>query len=155
MSKSVTVRQTISPDEKESICRELLAELPEWGEKTELAANIAVRCRSMPVWAAFDEGAPCGFIAMRETSPHAAEIFAMGVKPEYQRHKLGKEMFTSLLNYARRQKYEFLQVKAIAAGSADEQSAELFYQSLGFRELEVLEISGADAPCRVYIRSVN
>ncbi len=155
MPKSITVRQTISPDEKESICRELLSVLPEWKESAERTDEIAVRCRSIPVWAAYDEGTPCGFIAMRETSPHAAEIFAMSVKPEYQRHKLGKEMFISLLNYARRQRYEFLQVKCSAEGSAEEQSADLFYQSLGFRELEVLEISGAGKPCRVYIRSVN
>lgn len=56
----------------------------------------------LPLWADIDEGTVRGFIALRETSPYAAEIYVMGVKKEYQRHKIGKGMFTALLNYARR-----------------------------------------------------
>ena len=65
----------------------------------------------------------------------------MGVKKEYQRHKIGKGMFTALLNYARRQGYEYLQVKTVKEGTSEQfDTANTFYQSLGFRELEVLPL---------------
>ncbi|MGN1341015.1 MAG: GNAT family N-acetyltransferase [Oscillospiraceae bacterium] len=165
MAKSGTVKQVISPDEKEAICRDMLETLPGWfgaGAEDEFAAN----CRVVPVWASYDEelaredsGAIVGlqgFLALRETSPYAAEIYIMGVKKEYQRHKVGKNLFTAMLNYARRQGYEYLQVKTIKQGLyADSDSANTFYKSLGFRELEVLPIWGDKNLCQVYIRNVN
>ena len=111
MPKISGAKQIINPDEKEKICREVLTSLPEWSGKDKSIDVHAAACRMLPLWADIDEGTVRGFIALRETSPYAAEIYVMGVKKEYQRHKIGKGMFTALLNYARRQGYEYLQVR--------------------------------------------
>lgn len=156
MPKLSGVKQVISPDEKEQICREVLTSLPEWAEKAQSIDEHAVSCRMLPMWADHDEGVLRGFISLRETSPYAAEIYVMGVKKEFQRHKIGKAMFTALLNYARRQGYEYLQVKTVRQGtSAQYDTANTFYQSLGFRELEVLPLWNESTPCQIYIRNVN
>lgn len=102
MPKISGAKQIINPDEKEKICREVLTSLPEWSGKDKSIDVHAAACRMLPLWADIDEGTVRGFIALRETSPYAAEIYVMGVKKEYQRHKIGKGMFTALLNYARR-----------------------------------------------------
>lgn len=156
MARSAGVKQIISPDEKESVCREVLTQLPEWFERRESVEDYSVKCRLLPVWADMDDTTVRGFIALRETSPCAAEIFVMGVKKEYQRHKVGKGLFTALLNYARRQGYEYIQVKTVKSGVSPEfDSTNIFYQSLGFRELEVLPLWDESTPCQILIRNVN
>ncbi len=156
MPKSSSVKQIISPDDKETVCREILTALPNSFEDKYSIDEYAVNCRMLPVWAAYADEELQGFIALRETSPYAAEIYAMGVKKEYQRRKVGKGLFTSLLNYARRQGYEYLQVKTVKQGVYTEfDTANTFYQSLGFRELEVLPIWDENNPCQIYIRNVN
>lgn len=154
MAKSV--KQIINPDEKEAICHEMLATLPDSLEDMTTAEEYSTNCRMLPMWASFDEDTVQGFLALRETSPYAAEIYIMGVKPEFRRHKVGKALFTAMLNYARRQGYEYLQVKTVKQGvCAEYDNANIFYQSLGFRQLEVLPIWGENNPCQVYIRNVN
>lgn len=156
MLKSSVVKQIINPDEKEKICRDVLTDLPDWFEQKNSIDDYAANCRMLPIWANMDGETVRGFIALRETSPYAAEIYVMGVKKEYQRHKIGKGLFTALLNYARRQGYEYLQVKTVKQGVYTVyDSANTFYQSLGFRELEVLPIWDETNPCQIYIRNVN
>lgn len=154
-----TVRQIISPDDKESICRELLNALPEWKGFAGNIEEYAAQCRMMPLWADIDEDEKVslrGFLALRETSPCAAEIYVMGIRGEFERRKVGKGLMTAMLSYARRQGYEYLQVKTVKSGVSPEyDSINVFYQSLGFRELEVLPLWGAELPCQIYIRNVN
>lgn len=154
-----TVRQIISPDEKETICRELLTAVPEWKGYAADIDNCAAQCRMMPLWADIDEDEEIsmrGFLALKETSPCAAEIYVMAIRGEYERRKVGKGLLTAMLSYARRQGYEYLQVKAVKTGVSPEfDSLNVFYQSLGFRELEVLPLWGEKLPCQIYIRNVN
>lgn len=156
MPKSTGVRMVVNPAEKETACREVLGDFPEKMEREKSAEDIAAQCRLMPVWADLDGDIVRGAAALRETSPCAAEVFFIAVRKEYQRHKIGKALFTALLNYARRQGYEYLQVKTLRTGVCPEyDSANVFYQSLGFRELEVLPIWGEENPCQILIRNVN
>ena len=80
MPKISGAKQIINPDEKEKICREVLTSLPEWSGKDKSIDVHAAACRMLPLWADIDEGTVRGFIALRETSPYAAEIYVMGVK---------------------------------------------------------------------------
>ncbi len=154
-----TVRQIINPDEKETICRELLAAVPEWKGYAADIEEYAAQCRMTPLWADIDEDERIslrGFLALRETSPCAAEIYVMGIRGEFERRKVGKGLMTAMLSYARRQGYEYLQVKTVKSGVSPEyDSINVFYQSLGFRKLEVLQLWGAELPCQIYIRNVN
>lgn len=156
MPKTDGVRMVVSPDEKESVCREVLGSAAGKLEKVIDIDNIAAECRLMPMWADFDEGKAVGVAALRETSRCAAEVYLIAVRKDYQRHKIGKALFTALLNYSRRQRYEYLQVKTLRSGVDPEyDSINVFYESLGFRELEVLKIWGEDRPCQILIRNVN
>ncbi|MBD9060712.1 MAG: N-acetyltransferase [Ruminococcaceae bacterium] len=156
MPKTSGVKMVVDPAEKESMCREALGDFPEKLERENGIEDIVAQCRLMPVWADLDGDAVRGVAALRETSPCAAEVFIIAVRKEFQRHKIGKALFTALLNYARRQGYEYLQVKTLRTGVCPEyDSANVFYQSLGFRELEVLPIWGEENPCQILIRNVN
>lgn len=157
MPKSSSVKQIISPDEKEAVCRIMLSIAPEWRNYTEYIDDFAVKCRSMPFWADMEEDAeiPRGFMALRETSPFAAEIFAMSVRSDVQPLKAGKGIFTAVLNFARRQGYEYIQAKTIKQGTDPVyDTINILYQGLGFRELELLPL-WKSCPCQLYICNVN
>ena len=156
MPKTSGVKMVVNPGDKESFCREVLSDFPEKLQRENGTEDIASGCRTMPMWAEFDGDIVRGIAALRETSSCAAEVFVIAVRKEYQRHKVGKLLFTALLNYARRQGYEYLQVKTTKKGISPEcDSAIVFYESLGFRELEVLPLWGEDNPCQIFIRNVN
>lgn len=50
----------------------------------------------MPFFAAYVEDEPVGFIVLKETSSHTAEIYCMGVMKKYHRQQLGKNCFVLL-----------------------------------------------------------
>ncbi len=79
-----------------------------------------------------------GFLTLVRHSPYAAEIYVMGVLPQYHRHGLG----TQLLEHAERSLaadgVEYLQVKTLSASRQDEgyERTRAFYLASGFRPLE-------------------
>ena len=77
----------------------------------------------------------------------------MGVRKEYHRQGIGKALFDAAKEYAIRAGYEFMQVKTVQMGFyEDYDRTNRFYQSLGFKELEVIPIIwGDENPCQIYI----
>ncbi|MGI5893913.1 MAG: GNAT family N-acetyltransferase [Candidatus Merdivicinus sp.] len=153
---SPLIRQISDPGTKQLIAARILGLLPEWfGLPDSTAIYISESC-NMPFWAAFSQEDPIGFIALKETSPFTAEIFVMGVHPDYHRHGVGKALFSAFLAYARQHGYEYLQVKTVAEGHYPEYDrTRFFYESLGFRKLEVFPTLWDEwNPCLILIRSV-
>lgn len=151
------IQNVTDPDRKKWICRNVLAALPEWFGIPESTTEYIDGCQCMPFWADADKDTVRGFIALKETSPYAAEIFVMGVLPQYHHCGIGKELFTHLYQYAKEKKYRFLQVKTVKMGCYPVyDKTNLFYQKMGFYELEVLaELWDACNPCRLYIMDIK
>lgn len=144
-------------DWKEQVCREILKALPDWFGNPESIEEYAANCRELPLWADMEDGAVRGFIAFKPTSPCAGEVHVMGVRQEYHRHGVGRELFASLYAYAMTNGFSFLTVKTVQQGCyPDYDRTNLFYQSLGFRELECFPTLWDEAnPCQVYIMDVK
>lgn len=70
-----------SPEARARIARTILDSLPDWFGIPESVDEYVRACRDLPVWAAVEDGRCLGFIAMRRTSPCAAEIHVTGVLP--------------------------------------------------------------------------
>lgn len=143
--------------EKEKICLEILEALPEWFEIPESRISYAKECRVLPFWADMESEITRGFIVMKETSKYAVEICVMGVKREYHRLGIGRKLFEASYQYAKRQGYEFIQVKTVREGMyPDYDLTNAFYQKVGFRELECMEELWDEAnPCQVYVMAVK
>lgn len=152
MVKSITDK-----DRKESICRSVLKDLPDWFGVEESVEQYAKGCREMPFWASFDGDEPTGFVAMKATSRYCAEIYVMGVLPSCHRRGSGTELFCALRDYARSEGFEYLQVKTVREGMYDDYDlTNAFYQKMGFRELECLETLWDEAnPCQIYIMYIG
>jgi len=138
------------------IAREILDTLPDWFGIPESTAEYVAGCARLPVWADAEGGALRGFIAMRPTSDYAAEIFVMGVKPEFHRLGVGRELFGALRDEAKCQGLEYLHVKTVQTGKYEiYDRTNRFYRSLGFRELECIpELWDAANPCQLYIMKI-
>lgn len=157
-SDSVTemIQRITSPEERSRIAEEILVKLPEWFGIPESTAQYVSGCASLPLWADVEEGGCRGFIAMRQTSDCAAEIFVMGVDPHCHRRGIGRALFGALRDEAKRMNLEYLHVKTVRTGKYEiYDRTNLFYRSLGFRELECLpELWDAENPCQLYIMTI-
>lgn len=142
---------------KESICMEILETLPEWFEIPESRVSYARSCREIPLWVDREGDIVRGFIAMKETSNYAVEVYVMGVKKEYHRLGIGRKLFDAFYSYAKETGYEFIQVKTVREGMyPDYDLTNAFYQKIGFRELECMKELWDEAnPCQVYVMSVG
>ncbi len=144
-------------DIKERVCREILRSLPDWFGNPESVEEYALGCRELPVWADIDSDKAIGFTAFRPTSGCAGEIYVMGVSREHHRKGLGRELFWALYRYAKDEGFKFLTVKTVQMGCyPDYDRTNLFYQSLGFQELETFPtLWDEQNPCQVYIMEVK
>lgn len=142
---------------KENFCTEILEALPEWFEIPESREMYAKNCREIPLWVDMEENVARGFIAMRQTSKYAVEVYVMGVKKDYHRLGIGKKLFDVFYLYAKEKNYEFIQVKTVCEGIyADYNLTNVFYQKMGFKELECMEELWDKAnPCQVYVMAVK
>lgn len=151
------VIEVAGKDEKERICREILEALPDWFGNPESVEEYATGCRELPLWADMEEGMAGGFIAFKPTGPKAGEIYVMGVRRESHRRGVGRRLFEALYAFAGREGFRFLTVKTVQMGRyLDYDGTNLFYQSLGFTELECFPGLWDEAnPCQVYIMDVE
>lgn len=120
--------------ERAEIAGKILNQLPDWFGLPESTQKYIDDSRTMPFWAWMEDDRALGFIALKETSPYTAEIYVMGVLPEYHHKGIGKELFRALEEYAKQNGYSFLQVKTVQSGHYEEYDrTNAFYQSMGFK----------------------
>ncbi|MBD5162002.1 MAG: GNAT family N-acetyltransferase [Oscillibacter sp.] len=145
-----------APEQRAAIARQILEKLPDWFGIPESREAYICESRTQPFWADIEGGAARGFLALKETSPHTAELAVMGVLPQYHRRGIGRALFEAFRQYARTEGYAFLQVKTVREGCyASYNGTNAFYKSLGFRELECFPtLWDEENPCQVYVMAV-
>lgn len=133
--------------------------LPDWFGIEESRERYIEESGEQPFFAAFENEKavnPIGFLCMKETGRDTAELAIMGVKKEFHRRGVGRELFGAARIYAKEQGYSFLQVKTVKMGCYEDYDAtNRFYLSMGFREFEVFPtLWGEENPCQVYVMSL-
>lgn len=151
------IRFITDPGEKARIAALILADLPDWFGIPESTAAYVDGCRAMPFWAAVDGEGPIGFISLKETAPHTAEIYVMGVLQGRHGQGTGTALWDAFRDYAAAHGYEYAQVKTVRRGCyAEYDRTNDFYEHLGFRELECFPTLWDERnPCQVYIRHIG
>jgi len=149
----IEIRRIDRPEEKSGIARCILEALQDWFGVEESREEYIRECADKPFWAAFSGAEPVGFIALRQTSEYAAEIYVMGVRKETHRQGAGRRLFEELRQEALRSGMRCLQVKTVAEGCyAEYDATRRFYEACGFYELEVFPTLWDEAnPCSVMI----
>lgn len=145
--------QLFDDEKKQQVTRTILEALPDWFGIPEAREKYIEDSVEKPFFCAYDEGRPVGFLYLRETSKDTAELAVMGILKEYHRKGIGKQLFQRAKEFAACAGYSFLQVKTVQMGKYEEyDQTNLFYRSLGFRELEVFPTQWDEQnPCQIYV----
>ena len=150
------IREILDTQEKQRIARLVLEGLTDWFGNPEAREEYIRESGAQWFFAALEDGAPAGFLAMKKTGPVTAELAVMGVLQPYHRRGLGRALFRCAAAKATELGCLFMQVKTVQMGCyADYDETNRFYQSLGFRELEVIPaIWGEANPCQIYVMAL-
>jgi len=136
-----TYKEIQSPDERGSICNDVLRSLPDWFGIEEAIVDYVNQSRGLPVFAAFDGGLPVGFVALKQHNAYTAEVCVMGILQRYHRHGIGRELIRWCEESCRSRNMRFLTVKTLdeTGNSAEYDRTRAFYLAMGFMPLEVFK----------------
>ena len=160
------IKQIFDKSEKQKIARQILEALPEWFEVEEGREEYISECAEWIFLAdvnenaesAYGEKTDCytGFLCLKETGKATVEIAVMGVRKDYHRHGIGRQLVEKAKAIAKESGYAFMQVKTVQLGMyEDYDKTNLFYISCGFKEFEVIPVIwGEDNPCQIYVMSL-
>ena len=139
------------PQARSELCREILTALPDWFGIEESVDAYVRDVAGLPTFAVGRDG----FLALKQHTDAAAEIYVMGVRPESRRHGIGTALLEAAESFLRAREVEYLQVKTLGPSVASEHYAETrsFYAAHGFRPLEELTaIWGEENPCLIMVK---
>lgn len=141
---------------RRAVAREVLTDLPEWFGIPESTEEYIRESGNMPFFAATEGEDILGFMALKETSAYACEIYVTGVKKRAHRCGAGRAMFAAFEAYARDCGYRFVQVKTVAPGHYPEYDATVaFYRGVGFLPLEVFPtLWDENNPCLILVKAL-
>jgi len=141
-----------------SVCRAILATLPTWFGIAESVDDYVTVADRSPTVIASHHGRDVGLVTIVTHSPYAAEVYVMGVAPEYHRQGIGRTMLEHVEDSLAGAGVAFLQVKTQSARRADEgyDRTRAFYLSYGFRPLEEWpRLWGPENPALQMIKDVR
>ena len=155
MCDEITVEE-VSADKKQSIAREILEALPDWFGIPESREQYIKESADQPFFVLFILDKPVGFLCLKETGKETVELCVMGVLKEYHRKGIGRKLFETARETAKRSGYSFMQVKTVQMGRYEDYDAtNLFYLSLGFKEFEVFpNLWDEWNPCQIYVMAL-
>ena len=157
MSEKVLVREVTLPEEKRKIARLVLEDLPDWFGNEKAREDYIADSAGAPFAAAFLDGEPAGFLALKETSPTAVEVMVMGVGRAYHRKGAGRALMDWAFDFARSRGYKFIHLKTLdeSANYPPYEVTRAFYRAVGFEALTCLpQIWDEENPCLIMVRGI-
>jgi GNAT superfamily N-acetyltransferase len=142
------------PEARSELCRDILTALPDWFGIEEAVDAYVRDVAVLPTFAAGRDG----FLALKQHTDAAAEIYVMGVRPESHRRGLGTALLEAAESCLRSREVEYLQVKTLGPSRPSEHYAATrsFYAARGFRPLEELTaIWGDENPCLIMVKHLR
>lgn len=120
------------------ICRSVLATLPTWFGIPESVEDYVAKANEHPTVVATVDRDDVGILTLVLHTPYAAEVYVMGVRPEYHRHGVGRQMLAVAETWLRERDIAYLQVKTLSPRHPDPGYVKTreFYFAVGFRPLE-------------------
>ena len=151
------IEMITDPDLKKAISRKILEALRDWFGVDESREQYIEGSAGWKFFAAKEQGEYAGFLCLKETGRDTVELAVMGVLKEFHRKGLGRALFEAVKKAAAEDGYSFMQVKTVKMGVYDDYDiTNRFYQSLGFREFEVIpELWDEANPCQIYVMSLK
>ena len=153
----VSINEIIDAKEKEEISREILYDLPEWFGMPESTESYINDSEDKAYIAAYIGDEPVGFIVLNQTSKSTSEIFVMGVKKQFHRLGVGRELIKAYEDLAKDLGFSYSQVKTVESGHYKEYDiTNNFYLAMGYVEFECFtDMWDEWNPCQIYIKCLG
>jgi len=143
--------------QKSLVCQEILRDLREWFEVESAVMEYIAKVRDRLFVMAVIDGAPIGFISIEDVNEYVSEIYVMGIKRDFHRHGVGRQLLAFVEGKLVSQGKKYLLVKTLSERRPDKQydQTRAFYKRVGFLPLYELDIWGEDNPCLLMIKSLG
>lgn len=121
-------------DHASRVAEAVMRALPQWFGLEEPLRAYVEAARVLPTLVATVDGVDVGFLTIKEQTPEAAEILAMGVLPHCHRRGLGRGLVEEACRLTVSQDRHLLQVKTFGPThpSPNYTRTRVFYEALGF-----------------------
>ena len=153
----MTVEEIVDPEEKSRICAEILRTLPQWFGIDEAIERYITASADLPMLAVRNGDGAAGFLTLKRHSPHAAELYLLGVRPELHGQGIGTALVRAAEEGLANDGVEYLQVKTLAPSrpSRRYEATRRFYEARGFRSLEEIpRYWDEDNPCLIMVKRI-
>jgi ribosomal protein S18 acetylase RimI-like enzyme len=144
------MRMIEASNQKQAICDHILHELPNWFGIEDSIKDYVLNVQTQIFYAAYTGDCPVGFVSLKVHNPFTAELYVLGILEDFHRKGIGKQLVNACESYCRRNQIEFLTVKTLDESRESKEYAQtrLFYQSMGFKPLEVFKsLWDEENPC--------
>ncbi|MAH04840.1 MAG: GNAT family N-acetyltransferase [Pseudomonadota bacterium] len=138
-------------------CEAILRALPDWFGLEHAIVEYVETMQSYPILKAVKGDEVIGFTSVKKHNPSSAELYVMGVLPNYHRQGIGREMVKAIETRLRAVGISFLQVKTLDASRANDayDKTRMFYASQDFVPLEVFPtLWGENNPCVQMVKAL-
>jgi coenzyme F420-0:L-glutamate ligase / coenzyme F420-1:gamma-L-glutamate ligase len=149
------VVEITDPAARARITESVLRDLPEWFGIEESIRAYVDGAGELPTFAVEPD---VGFLALKQHTPRAAELYVMGVRREHHRRGIGRALVAEAESWCRAHGIRYLQVKTLGPSrpSRGFGATRAFYEALGFVPLEELHgLWSDDNPALILVKDVG
>ena len=142
---------------KGDICRDILADLPDWFGIPEAVDDYVRAADTLPMFACMEGDAVLGFLSIKPHTRFAAEAYVLGVRRAWHRRGIGRRLFAHVEAHLRERGYIYLTVKTLSPQRPSDayEGTRRFYEALGFLPVETFPtLWGSANPCLMMIKSL-
>ena len=140
---------------KAEVCQLILRALPQWFGIEKALNQYLKEIEDLPTLLAFVDNKCVGFLTFKQHNKYAAELYVMGVLPQFHRQGIGRALVKRTEMILRQDNVEYWQVKTLAPSHPDQYYAQTraFYLAMGFRPLEEFrQLWGEGNPCLLMVK---
>lgn len=141
--------------EKGKIAEQIIRALPEWFGIESGILQYQQDVESLLTYVArLSSGKSIGFLTLKFHNIYSAEIYVMGVLPEYHRQRIGSDLIAYAQAVVYQNGCEYLSVKTLGPSlpNSHYERTRLFYFKQGFRPIEEFHSIWTNAPCLLMIK---
>jgi GNAT superfamily N-acetyltransferase len=146
----LTVVEVELPAERSQLCETVLRDLPEWFGIEESTAAYIRDVAQLPTFGVGNDA----LLSLKLHTPHAAEVYVMGVRRPRHGQGLGTALLSAGEAYVRARGVQYLQVKTLGPSHPDSGYARrrAFYEARGFVPLEEIHGLWEQNPCLLLVK---
>lgn len=152
------VEELASPQARSAACKALTESLPDWFGQPQANANYIAGVAAQDAFVVRDEdGDPIGLLSLRFFFDTNADIYWLGVAPDYHHQGIGAALVEAAATKAVEQGCQTLTVETLGPSDPDEGYARTraFYRAQGFLPLFELRPHGPDTPLLYLVKMIQ